>query len=69
MSHATSYYCNNVRERAACNKMMARMLKTSRLRYDLVKLSAEPERNTFYITKDDMGGADMGDADSGQGGH
>jgi hypothetical protein len=32
MSQATSYYCNNVREGAAFNKLMARMLMTSRLR-------------------------------------
>jgi hypothetical protein len=44
VSQATSYYCNNVRERAACNKLMARMLRTSRLRYDVVRLSAKLER-------------------------
>jgi len=42
MSQATSY-CNNICDGAACNKLMARMLETSRLRYD-VTLSAKPER-------------------------
>ena len=27
MSQATSYYCNNVRKGAVCNKLMALMLK------------------------------------------
>ena len=44
MSQDTSYYCNNVREGAAYNRLMARMLKTSHLRCDVVRISAKPEQ-------------------------
>ena len=43
MSQATFYYLNEVSKGAAYNKLMARTLETSGLRYDVDRLSKRRE--------------------------